>query len=49
LDGKLSQIKMPAGSGFVFFNVRLFFLNFAPVLVDANYCCLLVDAVAIES
>jgi hypothetical protein len=48
MDEKLSQIQMPAGSESVFYNFRHFFLNFALHLVDANFCCMLVDVGAIE-
>jgi len=38
LDGKHVRIKLPTGSGYLFYNYKHFFSILVLALVDANYC-----------
>jgi len=44
VDGKHVRIKMPTGSGSLFYNYRHFFSILLLALVAANYCLITVDA-----
>jgi len=43
VDGKHVRIKMPMGSGSLFYNYKHFFSILLLALVDANYCFIAVD------
>jgi hypothetical protein len=43
VDGKHVHIKLPTGSGSLFYNYRHFFSNLFLALVDANSCFFAVD------
>ena len=43
VDGKHVRIKMPTGSGSLFYNYKHFFSILLLALVDTNYCFIAVD------
>lgn len=47
VDGKHIRIKMPAGSGSLFYNYKHFFSILLLAVVDANYCFIAVDVGAV--
>jgi len=47
VDGKHVRIKMPTGSGSLFYNYKYFFSILLLALVDANYCFIAVNIGAV--
>jgi len=47
VDGKHVRIKMPTGSGSLFYNYKHFFSILLLALVAANYCFITVDVGAV--